>query len=79
MAWLFSKKQPENVPETYELRLKKLESKLIATQAEVLELYTAIDIIRNKVLRKIQYKKEEKEEEKPEETPNNPFASLIPP
>jgi hypothetical protein len=72
--WLFNKKLEENVPETYEQRLKRIESNLIRTQAEVLELYTAIDIIRNKVLRKIQYKRVDESEnintESPFLTPN---------
>lgn len=60
----FFKKKEENLPETSLERLKRLDSKVVRLEAEVLELYTAIDIIRNKVLRKIQFKKEPEKEEK---------------
>ena len=61
MWHLFNKAE---VSETLEARMKILESKVIRLDSEVLELMTAIDIIRNKVLRKIQFRKEEEEEGK---------------
>ncbi len=54
----FSKK---NVEETSNERLSKLEKRLTRLEAEILDVATAQDIIRNKVLRKIQFKKEEEE------------------
>jgi archaellum component FlaC len=44
-------------------RVKRLETRLTRVEAEILDVATAQDIIRNKVLRKIQVKKEVEEEE----------------
>lgn len=56
----------KNVEETSNERLSKLEKRLTRLEAEILDVATAQDIIRNKVLRKIQTKKEDKEEEETE-------------
>lgn len=54
----FLKKKPtENVPETFQKRITKLES-------DVLDLYMSQNALRDKVLRKIQSKREQEEEEK---------------
>jgi len=55
-------KRMDNVSIPYNERILRIESRLTRLEADILDLATAQDIIRNKVLRKIQYKKEEKEE-----------------
>jgi len=60
----------ENVPETYEARLRKLEMKYLKLDAELMDLAQSQDIIRNKVLRKIQ------ERRKPEEEEEDTFKGL---
>lgn len=58
----------EKVEETSSERLSKLEKRLTRIEAELLDLAVAQDTIRNKVLRKIQFKKEkEEEEDKPQD------------
>jgi hypothetical protein len=59
MGW-FDKKKEE---ETSSDRLKKVETRLTRLEAEILDVATAQDIIRNKVLRKIQSKRVPEEEE----------------
>lgn len=54
--WRGNKPQPE--PETCAERVSKLEKRLTRMEAELLDLATAQDIIRDKVLRKIQIKRE---------------------
>lgn len=66
----FLKKKPENVDETFLLRLEKLERRVMRSEAEILELITSHDIIRNKVLRKIQGKRPKDEEEEQENLNN---------
>lgn len=62
MFWI-KKKLIENVPDTLLERVSKLEKRLTRVEAEILDVATAQDIIRNKVLRKIQSKKSEVDEE----------------
>ncbi len=64
----WSKKRSENENETLEERFSRLEKRFTRLEAEILDIATAQDIIRNKVLRKIQSKKEEVEEESETET-----------
>jgi len=59
MFKLFQKKEQ---PETSLERISRLEKRLTRLEAELLDLATSQDIIRNKVLRKIQFKKEEEKE-----------------
>ena len=59
----WNKKQPERPEETSKEALRRLEIRLTRVEAEILEVATAQDIIRNKVLRKIQHKKEDEEED----------------
>ena len=54
--WLFSrKKEQKDVSETFESRLRKVEG-------QILDLYTDYDLLRNKVLRKIQVRPLKNEE-----------------
>jgi hypothetical protein len=71
MFWKKKEKPIENVNPSIETRFTKLE-------AEVLALAVAQDVIRNKVLRKIQFKKKEEEEEEEEEDTNSaiPFTGM---
>jgi len=55
--YVTTQKQPENVPPTLISRVTKIE-------ADILDLYVTVDTIRNKVLRKIQFKHTKEEEEK---------------
>jgi len=63
MGLFWTNKRSENVDPTYQEQLKRMQVRITKLEAETLELMTALDIIRNKVLRKIQFKKEDKEEE----------------
>jgi hypothetical protein len=65
MLWFNMKKQTENVLPTYEQRILLLESELRKLKSENLGFATDIDMIRNKVLRKIQFKKEIEADEEP--------------
>lgn len=58
MLWFNNKTKPENVPKTYEERLSLLEVELRKVKSENLSLAIDIDTMRNKVLRKIQFKKQ---------------------
>jgi len=58
MSWFWQTKTKENVEPTCLERVSRLEARITKLEAENLDLCTAIDIIRNKVLRKIQFKKE---------------------
>jgi len=65
--WLKSKKKrEENAPITSPERLAKLEATVVRLDAEILDLVVSMETMRNKVLRKIQFKKEEPEEPKKE-------------
>jgi len=63
MLWFIKK----NVELTSTERLKKLEHRLSLLEAEVLDIATAQNIIRNKVLKKIQFKNPKEEEEQPKD------------
>lgn len=62
----FFTKRVENVDESLLERIKKLESKYNTLSAEMLDTTLSVNIMRDKVLRKIQFKREQEEEE---ETP----------
>jgi hypothetical protein len=62
--WLFNKK---NVEITSNERLKKLEHRLTLIEAEILDIATAQNIIRNKVLKKIQFKNPKEDDENPQD------------
>jgi hypothetical protein len=61
MFW--SKKPQENVNATCQEQINKINTKITRMESEILDLITSQDIIRNKVLRKIQVKKQVEEEE----------------
>jgi len=67
MNWFFNKKETEKEDLTLLQRVSKLETRLTRVEAEILDVATAQDIIRNKVLRKIQTKKSPEEEENKDE------------
>lgn len=69
--WFFRKKVDD---ETLKERVIRLEKRLTRLEAEQLDLATAQDIIRDKVLRKIQFKKQEEEKK----TEADPPAGLVP-
>jgi hypothetical protein len=67
-------KRKVNVEQSYIDRLTIVESKITRLSAEILDLNVSLDLVRDKVLRKIQKKREEE----PEETkPINPFFSPL--
>lgn len=81
----FTKKEPEKVPpkalptneiQTLTARLDSIEAKLRKHDTEILDVATALDSIRNKVLRKIQSKKQQEEEE--EEEPQKDIFQTLP-
>jgi hypothetical protein len=63
--WLFKEKTDLK---TYEERIKTLELKVFKLESEVLSTILDQKIMRDKVLRKIQFKRPEEEEEKTEES-----------
>jgi len=65
MLWFNNKQTTENVLPTYEERLLRLETEVRKLKSENLGFATDIEVIRNKVLRKIQFKKEVETEEEP--------------
>ena len=72
---MFWKKRSENVDLTLKEEIDKLKTRLTKVEAEILDVATAQDVIRNKVLRKIQSKKPAEDEE---ETQNIYNKVLIP-
>lgn len=63
-------KKEENVDMTILQRIKKLEIRCTSLEADTLALATAQDIIRNKVLKKIQKPRVEENEEENEVYPD---------
>jgi len=62
--WLFKTKETnEKVQKTYEERLLTCETEIRKLKSENLGFATDIDVIRNKVLRKIQFKRPIEQEE----------------
>ncbi len=61
--WIFNKKKTEKDPETLLERVSRLEKRITRVEAENLDLMTAISILRDKVLRKIQFKNPKEEPE----------------
>jgi hypothetical protein len=64
---LFSKKEVILTPETTLERLFKLETRLTRLEAEILDVAVAQDIIRNKIMRKIQNRKDTDDDDKPKD------------
>lgn len=62
MLW-FSKKKPEIVEYTTAQRLSRIEARVTNVEAQILDLATAQNIMRNKVLKKIQFKNPKEDEE----------------
>lgn len=73
--WL---KRPEKIVESSDVTA--LRARVTRLEADILDLYTAQDAIRDKVLRKIQQKRQEKDEENTiKEAENlNPFPNIFP-
>jgi len=70
MFWQKWKKEQEVLPESVFDRLDKLEKKMLRLNSEMLDVMTSVQILRDKVLKKIKFKKEEEEEEKPKDLYN---------
>ncbi len=73
ISWL--KKRLEKDDKTLQERIARLESRVTSLDSNILDVCTSINIIRNKVLKKIQFKRIEEEEE--EDTPKDAFSSVI--
>lgn len=58
--WPFSRKISED--QTLTDRMRKLESKMLKLDAEVLDLAAALEIVRDKVLRKMQKRRKDMED-----------------
>lgn len=56
------KKREKTVNETFEERLINIENQIKQQKRDILDLYTDIDAIRNKVLKKIQTRRIQEEE-----------------
>lgn len=61
------RKRVDTVNVTYDERIEKLERQVNKQKNEILDLYTDIEAIRSKVLRKIQTRKQPEEEEEPQD------------
>jgi len=66
--WKIFKKSDENVTESFEKRLEIVESIIKEHKANILDLYTDIDNMRDKVLRKIQSRRATNETQEEEQT-----------
>lgn len=72
------RKHVEKVDSTYEERLIKAERNIAKLRSDVLDVYTDIDALRSKVLRKIQQKREDLNTTNEEIVPNsNPGRRLF--
>lgn len=71
MSW-FSKRK-ENVQNS---EITRLEARIVSLEAEILAILTSIAVIRNKVLRKIQFKQEPDQEE--EDLNNKTYSNILP-
>lgn len=58
-------------------RVSKLEKRLTRLEAEILDIATAQDIIRDKVLRKIQFKREAAQREQDNENPKDIYNGVL--
>lgn len=73
--WIFNRtKPPLDVPATFEERLRKLELRQTKIDGEIMDLAIGQDLLRNKVLRKIQKPREEALEEN---EPNKPKEDVL--
>jgi len=72
--WLFSKK---NVELTFQERLLKVETRLSLFETEIMDLATAQNILRNKVLKKIQFKNPKEDDEESKDLYNNQLIKTI--
>lgn len=59
----FTKKTQKNVEPTFEEEIKLLKSRVILLESQILDVATAQNILRNKVLKKIQFKNPKDDEE----------------
>jgi hypothetical protein len=64
--WKIFKKPVENVTKSFEERLTNIESMIKKHNIDILDLYTDIDAMRDKVLRKIQSRRTKETEEEEE-------------
>jgi len=62
--------KPKNVDKTLQQRLNELESRILKIESDILSVTIDQKMIRDKVLRKIQFKKEEETEQKPKDLYN---------
>lgn len=69
MLWFTKKNEDLSLNQ----RIKKLESRLQVVEAEILDVATAQNIIRNKVLKKIQFKNPKNDEEEEQD----PYNSVL--
>jgi hypothetical protein len=72
----WNKKQPKEVNLTLEQQIKKIESRVLLLESETLDLATAHNILRNKVLKKIQFKNP-KDDEKDSDSPENLYSKVL--
>jgi len=68
MEIIWGKKREKDDDLTTKEQLLLMKSRITRVESEILDVITAVDIIRNKVLRKIQSKKSSENEEETAET-----------
>lgn len=66
------KKPDENVPKTFESRIVSIERRLGEIESQILAITIDQKMVRDKVLRKIQFKHTEEEEQQPD-----PYKSVL--
>jgi len=76
MWWKRTVKVDESLPDE---RIKLLERKIMKLEAEQLDIITSLAVIRDKVLRKIQFKRLKTEEEEEEESKKDPYNGVLVP
>lgn len=73
----WNRKRIENEDLTTKEELRLMKARVTRVESEILDCMTAIEIIRNKVLRKIQSKKQPEEEENGEEWAGIPKSTIF--
>lgn len=66
----FTKKTTEKVDLTLESEIKLLKGRVILLESQILDVATAQNILRNKVLKKIQFKNPKDDEDEPKDLYN---------
>lgn len=75
--WHWLSRRPIEEPLTLVQRISKLETRITLLDAEIMDLATAQDILRNKVLRKIQGRSRPEQLEEEEGKPKDLYGGVL--